>query len=371
MVLYINNHIRRVLVFSVLLIIFLPNIAAQDTTTRSKYFITGARLHYGYIFAHTKTIQAAAHSNPLGLQADFSFHYTSKEAYNYCNCYPRLGFSLYLWDFMNSEILGQAVNLLAFAEPFFRPEKRLSFSIRAGMGIAYLNKPYDEETNPENLCYSTQFAFALLINLSIYYKITDRLQLNLVGNYNHISNGGIKLPNKGLNYPSISLGIDYSFDKLYFSPREKIHRSNFHKKNFILASVFLGFKGITEDEKLYFITGLLGKFGRQISQMSAFNGGIEFNIDGAEKKLASIYPEIPSNAPYKLSLTGGYEYLLGRFSLTFDLGIYLYNVNRRTDLVYQRYGVNIKIKEKVNLGVNIKAHRHVADFFDIRIGYIF
>lgn len=371
MVLFTTNHSKSVLLFFILLIISLTNIVAQDTTSRSKYLITGVRLHYGYIFAHTKSIEAAAHSNPLGIQVDYSFHYTSRAAYHYCNCYPRLGFSLYFWDFRNPEILGQAVNLLAFAEPFFRPEKRLSFSIRAGMGIAYLNKPYHEVTNPENLCYSTQFAFALLIDLSIYYKITDRLQLNLVGNYNHISNGGIKLPNKGLNYPSLSLGIDYSFDKLQFSSGEKIHRSIFHKKNFILASVLLGFKGITENDKLYFISGLLGKFGRQISQMSAFTGGIEFNIDGAEKKLASIYPGIPSNASYKLSITGGYEYLLGKFSLTFDLGIYLYNVNRRTDLVYQRYGANFKIMEKICLGVNIKAHRHVADYFDIRIGYIF
>lgn len=349
----------------------ISRIQGQSTQNAGKYFVTGIRLNYGYIFAHTKSIEAAAHSNPLGIQADFSWHFTSDNAYNYCNCYPRLGFSFYYWDFKNPDILGQAFNLLAFAEPFFRPEKKLSFSVRLGMGISYLNNPYHELDNPENLCYSTQFAFALLFNFTIYYKITDHLQINLAGNYNHISNGGIKLPNKGLNYPSISLGLDYSLHQIQFTKRDKIKRSDFQPSNFIRTSVLLGFKGITEDDKLYFIVGLLGKFGRRITQMSAFTGGIEFNIDYAEKQLSTIYNEIPKNASYKLSLTGGYEYLLGKFALTFDLGLYLYNINRSTDLLYQRYGVIYKIRDKICLGVNLKAHRHVADFFDIRIGYIF
>lgn len=357
----------------ILILTLFPNsrIQGQSSHDGGKYLVTGVRLNYGYIFAHTKSIEAAAHSNPLGIQADFSWHFTTNNAYNYCNCYPRLGFSFYYWDFKNQDILGQAFNLLAFAEPFFRPEKKLSFSVRPGMGISYLNNPYHESNNPENLCYSTQFAFALLFNFTIYYKITDQLQINLAGNYNHISNGGIKLPNKGLNYPTISLGLDYSLQKIQFTKREKIKRSDFQHSNFIRTSVLLGFKGITEDDDLYFILGLLGKFGRSISQMSAFTGGIEFNIDGAEKHLSTIYDGIPKSAPYILSLTGGYEYLLGKFSMTFDLGVYLYNTNRRSDPVYQRYGVIYKIRDKVCLGVNLKAHRHVADFFDIRLGYIF
>ncbi len=366
---------NRGIIYSIFVLILTSftntNLLGQTTPETSKYFITGVRLHHGYIFAHTKSIEAAAHSNPLGIQADFNWHFTSDNAYNYCNCYPRLGLSFYYWDFRNPEILGQAFNLLAYAEPFFRPEKKLSFSIRPGMGISYMNNPYDELTNPENLCYSTQFAFALLINLSIYYKITDHLQINLAGNYNHISNGGIKLPNKGLNYPSISLGVDYSIQKIQFTQREKILRSDVKQSNYLRTSILLGFTGITEDDKVYFVTGILGKFGRRISQMSAFTGGIEFIIDETEKHLRTIDPEIPSNAPYKTSLTGGYEYLLGKFSFTFDLGIYLFNSNRRSDLLYQRYGVIYKIGDKVCFGINLKTHRHIAEFFDVRLGYIF
>lgn len=360
-----------IIIAFILVVISDTTLLGQSTAGRDKYFITGLRLHYGYIFAHTKSIEAAAHSNPLGIQADFNWHFTSTNAYNYCNCYPRLGLSFYYWDFRNPTILGKAVNILAFAEPFFRSKKKLSFSIRPGMGISYLNNPYDEVTNPENLCYSTQFAFALLINISAYYKITDHLQVNLVGNYNHISNGGINIPNKGLNYPSVSLGLDYNFHPIQFAKQEKTKGSDFQRSYFIRTAILIGFKGLTEDDKLYFITGLLGKFGWRFTQMSAITGGTEFIMDGAEKQLMTIYPEIPSSAPYKLSLTGGYEYLLGKFSLTFDLGIYLVNTNRRTDLIYQRYGVVYKIRDKVCFGLNLKAHQHVADFFDIRLGFMF
>ena len=192
--------------------------AGHDSTY---YFLTGLRFHYGFIIAHTEAVEKVAHSNPLAIQADFSWHLINNKSYNYCNCYPRLGFSLYYWDYRNPEMLGQAVNLLLFAEPFINPHKKLSFSVRPGMGVAYLNNPYDEIKNPDNLSYSTRFAYALLINLNAYYKIGNHFILNLSANYNHISNGGVKMPNKGLNYPSLAVGLEYSFLP-YQIPRRNI-----------------------------------------------------------------------------------------------------------------------------------------------------
>jgi len=41
------------------------------------------------------------------------------------------------------------------------------------------------------------------------------------------------------------------------------------------------------------------------------------------------------------------------------------------DAVYQRYGILFKISDRVFTGINIKAHRHVADFLDLRTGITF
>jgi len=115
----------------------------------------------------------------------------------------------------------------------------------------------------------------------------------------------------------------------------------------------------------------VGKITKQIGRSSALSGGMEFIIDEAEKQKDKLYGDVHKNAQYKSSIIAGYKHLLGEFALTVDLGIYFYNADRRTDIIYQRYGLNYKISEKIYTGINLKTYRYVADFFDIRFGVTF
>lgn len=357
--------------FVLFLLINLTLSGNSGGDTLSSYFISGVRFHYGFIFAHTKEVQNVAHSNPIGFQADFSWFLINDKAYNYFNCYPRWGLSLYYWDFCNPEILGKGFNLIFFAEPFFNAHEKLCFSIRPGIGLVYLSNPYNEITNPENSCYSTHFSYVLLLSGTLNYKLSDNLLLNITANYNHISNGGVKMPNKGLNYPSFSLGLDYSFDPLMFPERKYtsyIYREKGIRKT---IGIFIGFKGITENDNLYFVKGIYGNFGKQIERSSVLTGGIELIADGGEKNKSKYYSSMHTNAQYMGSILAGYEHLIGRFTLSFDLGFYFYNSDRLSDIVYQRYGLKYYISKKYFTGLNLKAHRHIADFFDIRLGITF
>ena len=366
-------HIAIIKSFFCILFLLLSNLLLGNPKgdSSSSYFISGVRLHYGFIFAHTKDIQKAAHSNPIGIQVDFGWHLTGDKAYNYCNCYPRLGLSLYYWDFRNPTILGKGINLIGFVEPFIKAYKKLSFSIRPGIGVAYLNNPYHEISNPDNLCYSTAFSYVLLLNGTMNIRISNHLIFNFAFNYNHISNGGVKMPNKGLNYPSLSIGLDFSSKPLNFQKKKQTSKISFDKKIKKHIGLFIGFKGISEDDNLYFVKGIFGKLSSQIGRSSSLAGGIELLVDGAEKQKDNLYASVNKNAQYMGSVLAGYEYLLGRFALSIDLGLYFYNTSRRTDIIYQRYGMTYKISRKIFTGINLKAYRHVADFFDIRFGYIF
>jgi hypothetical protein len=62
---------------------------------------------------------------------------------------------------------------------------------------------------------------------------------------------------------------------------------------------------------------------------------------------------------------------LGRVTFSQEFGLYYYREFRDTDDVYQRYGLTYEFVKNVFLGMNLKAHGHVADFFDFRIGYRF
>ncbi|GAG55248.1 unnamed protein product [marine sediment metagenome] len=65
------------------------------------------------------------------------------------------------------------------------------------------------------------------------------------------------------------------------------------------------------------------------------------------------------------------ELLHGEIDVRSKLGFYLYSPFEPLDAVYQRYGILFKISDRVFTGINMKAHRHVADFLDLRTGITF
>ena len=68
------------------------------------------------------------------------------------------------------------------------------------------------------------------------------------------------------------------------------------------------------------------------------------------------------------ALLAGHEWQLGRLRFSQQLGFYVYAPYPARDDVYQRYGLAYHPKGKLFLGVNLKAHRQVADFLDARVG---
>ena len=73
----------------------------------------------------------------------------------------------------------------------------------------------------------------------------------------------------------------------------------------------------------------------------------------------------------KASVAIGNEFLLGRFLFSQQIGVYFYKPYKKGDDIYQRYGLVFRATKWLSLGINLKAHRHVADFIDFRVGYSF
>jgi hypothetical protein len=75
--------------------------------------------------------------------------------------------------------------------------------VKVGLGILYMSQTTLEQ--------STQINFFEQAGLGVHYFITKNLSLAAEGLYRHISNGGIKEPNGGLNAFFLSLGFAKNF----------------------------------------------------------------------------------------------------------------------------------------------------------------
>ena len=329
----------------------------------------GLRLHQGFVLIHSRHLRPIKDSYPTGLEFDLAWHKVSQKAWESCHCYPKLGIATSFWDYDNPEVLGWGITGLFYIEPVFGATNRISFSVRAGFGLSYQTRPYDEETNPDNLSYSTYVAFPLQLGGNMHIRLKPQWYLDITAVYNHFSNGGIREPNKGINWPSAALGVGYYLDDPNFKKRaKKDWRADKDPESRFDATFFLGFQ--EPESKLYlFSPGFEFKYSRQIARINALSAGVEWMYDNGARY--EIEEAGQTENPQKFSAAIGHEFLLGKFLFSQQFGVYLYRPYKNTSDVYQRYGLVFRASGRLSFGINLKAHGHVADFLDMRMGLSF
>lgn len=362
---------RLLLATTVWLAVF--NIQAQQADSLRQPIVIGLRTHYGFILPHSEEIRSISLSRPRGLEVEISRQLLQRQYWQYCSCYPRIGISAGYYSFDNPAILGNALSAIAFVEPFMSAPARLNISYRLGAGVSYLNRVFHPIDNPLNLFYSSPVSFNLLMNISLNYRLTEQTTLRLHGNFNHISNGGLKEPNKGINFPTFGLALDYLPERVRFPVFQATDwREEYHQRWQYRAVAFTTAKTARRnDRERHLIFGAAMNVSRRVGRISALSTGVEIIKDySLRERLRQDDPE-RSHQFTRAALLAGHELLLGRFGFGQQLGVYLYAPARAKHPVYQRYELNYKTPKGILLGMSLKAHTRTADFMDVRIGYMF
>jgi hypothetical protein len=333
----------------------------------------GAKVHYGFIIPHAEDLKPVSESNIWGFQMDISKLGVSQKAWSNCNCYSRLGLSFDFFDYRNPEVLGHSYNLAFFFEPYFNYKSRSRLSLRAGIGLSYIDKVYDADLNPGNLFFSQKFSGILLLNLSYNYVINDRYQINFALNYNHISNAGAKMPNKGMNFPTASLGLDYILRPRKLEPHEK--SLGLREKKFLKYSrIFWSVRSVDADSlnarKNNLMIGLEAGIIKGLSNINGLLGGLEFSYDGSFQEISRRMEE--DFSPFVFSLHFGHAFIIGKITFTQQMAWYVFRpFPSASESFFQRYGIYYRIGKMVSFGFSLKAHGHVAEHMDLRIGIEF
>lgn len=344
--------------------------ATPKDSSAKNIFGVGVQYHYGFLLKHAKELDPLGDLYPQGLELTFAWQLTSNAAYEYCSCYPKVGLSFNYFDYRSPEVLGSSQYLNLYVEPvFFIPHRfNLSFKI-ALVGIGYLNRPYDPESNPTNLAYSTNFAFPLALALKFNYRLNPFWNVHVASNYNHLSNGGIRSPNKGLNYPSISIGVDRTFSPVELSNNGKMRRPPPERKNRMELEMGNALKNAGPgDRSQFWVWNVNAQVARWIARSSALNAGILYENDGS-RAVRIDRSEQPDSDHQRLSLQVGHEFWLGKVQFGQYIGVYVYDDLPGNDSWYHRWELDFQVFRWLYVGFGIKAHRHVADYIDLKIGY--
>lgn len=341
---------------------------ADSTKTR---LLLGARFHYGFVLIHTHALSPVRGASPWGGELDLGKQFVSKRAWDFCNCYPRAGLALTFWDFGNRPILGYGVTAVTYVESIFLTRHRLNLSIRMGGGLSLLTHPWDSISNPHNQAYSTYFNFPLMVNLGLNWRLSPHWNLRLAGNYNHVSNGGLSLPNKGVNYPTLSLGADYAPLGIDFKARAKnLDKSPPDPRWRIYAGVTGTLKRpAPSDTRQTRVWGIWTQAVYYVGRWSGLNLGVEWINDGA-RKIKMQRENVPGRHERGAILVG-HQFLLGKVMFSQQLGIYFFDQFKLNDPVYQRFGLGLHVTKRLFAGFSLKTHRHVADLLELRMAWGF
>lgn len=331
-------------------------------------FSIGAGLQHGFIFAHSPAVENTRGANPTGLEINFTWQRNDAAVWDLCRCYPRKGILLTYYDY-DTKILGKGITAAYFLEPVYRLNKNIFFSFNTAAGISWLSNPADSVRNPTNLSYSTYLSGYLRVGLGLWVRLNDHWWLNGSVNYQHESNGGLKQPNKGINWPTAGLALNYQREARPFY-RGIRSTDKFWKKLpvrwdaglFGMAKRVLNEEG---DSRRLPIIGISFQGSKQVGRINALTAGVEIFTDRALR--FQLKQDSADASATRAGLLLGHEFLLGKFIFSQRFGIYLYNPTNYFEDVYHRWGIHYRIDKQWSVGFNLLAHRHIADFIDLRL----
>ena len=367
--------ISTVFVFLFFLNAYTQSVSAGDSL---KQKVFGGRLHYGFLFVHSYHVENIRGGRPRGFELEYSKHFTDSATYQKYHCYPRTGWS-FNYTYFDKSFLGSAWSGAYFIEPEFRISHKANFLVRGTLGLSYLTNPFDSVKNPENASYSLPINVYLQLGVGVSYNVGNHTSIYGMGNFFHNSNGGLALPNRGVNYPNISLGVLYHTYSNKLPHYKKIKDERWRKKavQYEAAFYFTPKQGYDSGfvPKRKFVAGINATAVKQVSSSNAITLGAEIYYDDAIRSIKDIYNDkTPSTLGGVLI---GHRFLINKFSFGQEMGIYVYKhlkeynnyYGDRWHTLYQRYTINYNVKDRWYVGVSLLTHAQVADFFDGRVVY--
>ncbi len=348
--------------------------AGQPMQSDSTPSQVGVSVHKGFIIPHAADLKAISQSRPVAIEMTYSKMPHNRAAYEQCNCFARVGVYANYFAFNNPIELGRTYGAGGYIEPLIRYRKPLYFSIRATGGLAYLTRIYDAQTNPRNTFFGSPVSGLLALSVGAHYRITTTLHLMATVRYNHISNGGIRQPNRGMNFPTAGFGVSYTAHPTPFPNPARWPRPNLTKRFTGRVTAFGSIRTLPPTtalpEQVGWLWGLTATGGYRVSRFHAFTGGIEFVDDGYIRE--QLRRESLAVAHRQLGLLAGYEAWLGRYRFATHAGWNLVQPDVWLgNRFFQRYQLLYTISNRYQIGVGLRAKLNVAEGLDLRLGWQF
>lgn len=293
--------------------------------------------------------------------------------FNYIYRYPTLGFG-FNSALRNYEEIGRPQSIYGFMEiPFsFKGfSRRVSFGYFTQLGVGFNLRPYDSLDNPNNRYIGSKVNGYINLGINATLKLSDRTDLQAGFGLKHFSNGATKKPNSGINLFPLNLSMRVKLGEISPIPTEPYLFPENEISTFWNFAVYTGMRNYEIGDPSYFRGGLGINYLIQPAYKYRLGLGLDFFW---AQGMGLRFPEQSHSFrdQTSLAIVGSWEWrLTERIYVPIGLGAYLYRneLNQEITWFYERIGARYRFGNDLFVGMQIKAHKAKADFFEFTFGY--
>lgn len=347
---------------------------AVVSAQRAAPIVVGAYAQGSFIVAHSPAIAQLAVSHPTGFELNLQRQTTGTAPWHAWYRYPKVGLALVYYDYHNPR-LGQSYAASAYLSKSIWRTARQELNFRLGTGLGYFTTSYGRYNNPDNNMLGSRLNATIQTRLEYDVAVTEHLGLLLGFGFNHYSNGATTKPNRGINLPSIVVGVNYYQQRAFQTQPEALAAEPADiGRFFVNLSTSYARKQLNEVDQWngrhYSVFSATVAVGRRLNRKSNLLLGLEGFQDQSlrteQRDTAQAGRRLPDIR--KAGVYLGHELLFGRLAFVSHLGVYIYNPYKSNPFYYERLGLKYHFTERVFGDIDLKVHRAAADALEFRVG---
>jgi len=352
--------IRKLRLFFPALILFF-SVSAQKTGLFN-YSSIGVQYFSGTTIGNT--YGQISDSRPFMGEIFYQRQTNPNPAWNNTKSLPQWGFG-FSATHSGSKYVGGLLTLYPYMKLPLLTAGIFQSNLRLAFGLAWVQKPYDEVSNTENLLLSQKISTHANVSWQNEFRLSSRHFLNAALSYYHWSNAKTSLPNLGMNIPSLAIGYRYAFNGETKKP--VVSEDSVNKKLFYKLFLTAGIKQMqVPDSSHYLVTMLTGEVSKQLSYSSTVSLGMFITHD-ASVRTDTLVKNLGSVENSQVAIYASYEYNFGRLTIPVQFGVFVYNSNSGW---LESVGMRYKLSRNWMAQLLLKAHGHKADLMHFGFGYL-
>lgn len=340
-----------------------------------------ANAFVGKVIKHNSKFRLPIPDLSTGTDINFQWNTYGKKEWHQRRRYPTIGIGFTYTNYGIDSIYGRCFSLYPNITIPLITWKKLEWTMRLGNGVAYVTGKYSRQRpfDTMNNAIGSHINDYPLFMTDIRYHINTHWDVQVGGNFSHISDAAFRQPNLGINMYGAHVGIRYF--PVTSTPKRIVRDlkplSNRWLAQFRLSFAFNGANApLGPSYPVYLATGYASK--RWISK-NKFFAGIDYsyhsNIYAFLLNNHFVEPGTEASASYKSAVFVGNEFMLGRLGFVVQAGYYVHQAFQTQGKFYQKLGGNLYLVQKEKGPIKefflcgyLKTHLSVAELAEFGFG---